>query len=182
MYIHNYSCLVILNSHEVLLEGETQKAFGPSLSLFMEFSEVVCRLREVLNNLVRQVDSIYSSDIKNNKLFASFTIIHMPSVFSSFDDSLTVFLIVDEIISQNGHVKHYASLFMRILDAVKMEPNKFYMSTEIVDFLDHESISTYKGFCRLLQGHQGTQNWPRPFGSPWGGEHPSIKGSTLAWF
>lgn len=124
------------SSHEVLLEGEPQKAFGHSLSLFMEFSEIVCRLREVLNNLVRQVDSIYSADTKNNKLCASFTTIHMPSVFSSFADGLTVFLIVDEIIAQNGHVKHYASLFMRMLDAVKMEPNKFCMSAENVDCLD----------------------------------------------
>lgn len=124
------------SSHEVLLDGEPQKAFGHSLSLFMEFSEIVCRLREVLNNLVRQVDSIYSADTKNNKLCASFTTIHMPSVFSSFADGLTVFLIVDEIIAQNGHVKHYASLFTRMLDAVKMEPNKFCMSAENVVCLE----------------------------------------------
>lgn len=124
------------SSHEVLLDGEPQKAFGHSLSLFMEFSEIVCRLREVLNNLVRQVDSIYSADAKNNKLCASFTTIHMPSVFSSFADGLMVFLIVDEIIAQNGHVKHYASLFTRMLDAVKTEPNKFCMSVENVDCLE----------------------------------------------
>ncbi|KAH9317640.1 hypothetical protein KI387_019409 [Taxus chinensis] len=125
------------SSQEVLLEGEPQKTFARSLAFFMEFSEVVCRLRAVLNNLVRQVDSIYSTETKNNKLCTCFNSIHIPSVFASFADGLTVFLIVDEIIAQNGYVKHYASLFMRMLDAVRMEPNKFSMLPENVDCLDH---------------------------------------------
>ncbi|XP_057869447.2 uncharacterized protein LOC131076327 isoform X2 [Cryptomeria japonica] len=49
----------------------------------------------------------------------------------------SVFLIVDEIMARNACIKHYASLFMRMLDAVRIEPNKFSMLAENVDCLEH---------------------------------------------
>ncbi|KAL6007975.1 hypothetical protein ACLOJK_033480, partial [Asimina triloba] len=43
------------SSQEILLEGEPQKAFGHSLSLFVELSEITSRMTELLGNLLQQL-------------------------------------------------------------------------------------------------------------------------------
>ncbi|XP_077235545.1 uncharacterized protein LOC143877406 isoform X2 [Tasmannia lanceolata] len=123
------------SSQEILLEGEPQKAFGYSLSLFMELSEITCRMSAVLCNLLQQLESIYSLQDKNGRPYKSFKNVTLKTAFTSFGDGLAMFLVLDEILIQNGHIKSYISLFSRMLNKVKMEVNEFGISVEDLNCL-----------------------------------------------
>ncbi|XP_043716643.1 WASH complex subunit 4-like isoform X2 [Telopea speciosissima] len=142
------------SSQEILLEGEPQKAFGQSLSLFMELSKTTSRMSEVMCNLLQQLDSIYSLKDKNDILCKSFKKVILTSAFSSFADGLAMFLVLDEILAQNGRIKSYLSLYARMLNKVKLDPNDFDIAFGDLDCLDQVIIRLEKlldaGFFRRL--------------------------------
>ncbi|KAF8379321.1 hypothetical protein HHK36_028755 [Tetracentron sinense] len=124
------------SSQEILLEGEPQKAFGHSLSLFMELSEITHRMSVVMCNLLQQLDSIYSLQDKNGTPCKSFKLVTLESVFGSFAEGLAMFLVLDEILVRNGRIKNYLSLFTRMLNNVKLEPDNFNIAFGDLDCLD----------------------------------------------
>ncbi|KAJ4950569.1 hypothetical protein NE237_027401 [Protea cynaroides] len=142
------------SSQEILLEGEPQKAFGHSLSLFIELSETASRMSELMCNLLQQLDSIYSLKDKNDIPCKSFKKVTLTSAFSSFADGLAMFLVLDEILVQNGRIKRYLSLFARMLNKVKVEPDDFDIAFVDLDCLDQVIIHLEKlldvGFFRRL--------------------------------
>ncbi|MQL83966.1 hypothetical protein Taro_016453, partial [Colocasia esculenta] len=121
---------------EVLLEGEPQKAFGQSLSLFMELYETVSRMAAVLGNLLQQLDYVYSRQDKNGPPYRSFKNVSLRSVLESFGEGLAVLLVLDEILRRNTHIKSYLSLFRRMLSKVKLELDTFDISVKDLDSLD----------------------------------------------
>ncbi|XP_058104666.1 uncharacterized protein LOC131248403 isoform X5 [Magnolia sinica] len=149
------------SSQEILLEGEPQKAFGHSLSLFVELSEISSRMSEVLGNLLQQLHSIYSLQDNNSRPYKSFKNMTLKSAFTSFGDGLAMFLVLDEILMQNGHINTYLSLFTRMLNKMKMEVDNSGISIVDLDCLDQVVSHLEKHldvglFRRLLQE-----------GSPW---------------
>lgn len=98
--------------HEVLLEGEPQKAFGQSLSLFIELYETVSETTVVLGNLLQQLNAIYSLH-DNVRPLNSFKSFNFRTVFESFGDGLAIFLVLDEIVKENNNIKSYLALYAR---------------------------------------------------------------------
>ncbi|XP_019055712.1 PREDICTED: WASH complex subunit SWIP-like isoform X2 [Nelumbo nucifera] len=143
------------SSSQVLLEGEPQKTFGRSLSLFMDLSEVTSRMSAVLCNLLQQLDSIYSLQDKNGTPCKSFKNATFTTAFSSFSDGLAMFLILDEILIHNGRIKSYLSLFARMLNKMKFEPDDFGIALGDLDNLDQVASRLEKlldgGFFRELE-------------------------------
>ncbi|XP_064999104.1 uncharacterized protein LOC135633505 isoform X4 [Musa acuminata AAA Group] len=121
---------------EVLLEGEPQKAFGESLSLFMQLRETTIRMRDVLGNLLQQLNSVYSLRDKNVRPLNSIKNLKLRTAFEALGEGLAVFLILDEIIKQNAHIKSYLSLFSRMLNKVKLELDTFDINVEDLDLID----------------------------------------------
>lgn len=99
---------------EVLLEGEPQKAFGESLSLFIELYETTIRMAELLGNLLQQLNSVYSIGDKNVRPLNSIKNLMLRTAFEALGEGLAVFLVLDEIIKQNEHIKNYLSSFSRL--------------------------------------------------------------------
>ena len=98
----------------MLVEGEPQKAFGESLSLFMELYETTSRMTAVLGNLVKQLNSIYSLHDKNIlRPLNSVKNFTLRTAFEALGDGLAMFIVLDEIIKQNSHIKTHLSLFAR---------------------------------------------------------------------
>jgi len=97
----------------VLLEGEPQKALAESLPLFMELYETARRLREVLGNLVQQLNAVYSFLDKSVRPLNSVKYLMLRSVFESLGEGFSVLLLLDEILRQNSHLRSYLSLFAR---------------------------------------------------------------------
>lgn len=144
------------SKQEMLLEGKPQKAFGHSLSLFMELSDITCRMSAVLGNLLQQMDSIYSSRDVNSRAFNSLQNVTFKSAFASFGDGLAMFLVFDEILMQNSKVKSYLSLYMRMLNNVKMGADTFGISVGDLDSLDQvvshlEKVLDVGSFLGLLE-------------------------------
>ncbi|WOK95333.1 WASH complex subunit 7-like isoform X1 [Canna indica] len=121
---------------EVLLEGEPQKAFGESLSLFMELYDITTRMADILGNLLQQLNSVYSLRDKNVRPLNSIKNLILRTAFETFGEGLAVFLVLDEIIKQNEHIKSYLSLFSRMLNKVKLELDTFDITVEDIDLLD----------------------------------------------
>ncbi|RCV20061.1 hypothetical protein SETIT_4G026000v2 [Setaria italica] len=143
-------------SGEALLEGEPQKLFAHSIPLLLELYEIINGLIMILGNLLRQLDVICSVRDKNVRPLNSFRNFDLRTVFGSLGEGLTVFLLLDEILRHNGHVKSYLSLFSRMMSKVKSEVDIFGMSVEDVDFLDQvvhnlQKIFDSGLFHRLLQ-------------------------------
>ncbi|XP_010934687.1 uncharacterized protein [Elaeis guineensis] len=142
---------------EVLVEGEPQKAFGESLSLFMELYETTSRMTAVLGNLVKQLNSIYSLHDKNIlRPLNSVKNFTLRTAFEALGDGLAMFIVLDEIIKQNSHIKTHLSLFARMLNKVKLEVDIFGITAEDLDFLDQVVSQLQKFlvvglFQRLLQ-------------------------------
>lgn len=109
------------------MEGEPQKAFGRSLSLFMELSDITCRMSAVMGNLLQQLDSIYSPRDTSGRSYRLFRNVTFKSAFASFGDGLAVFLVLDEILMQNENIKSYISLFMRYLLCSLFDKSSFVM-------------------------------------------------------
>ncbi|XP_068651139.1 uncharacterized protein [Aristolochia californica] len=124
------------SSQDILFEGEPQKAFGHSLSLFMELCEVTHQMSIVLVNLLQQLHSIYSLQDNNVRPFKSFKNLKIRTVLTSLGDGLALCLILDEIFRQNDHIKGYLSLFSRMLNDVKMDNDKFGILVEDLHCLD----------------------------------------------
>lgn len=120
----------------MLLEGEPQKAFGESLSLFMQLRETTIRMRDVLGNLLQQLNSVYSLRDKNVRPLNSIKNLKLRTAFEALGEGLAVFLILDEIIKQNAHIKSYLSLFSRMLNKVKLELDTFDINVEDLDLID----------------------------------------------
>ncbi|CAL9111779.1 unnamed protein product [Musa textilis] len=121
---------------EVLLEGEPQKAFGESLSLFMQLRETTIRMRDVLGNLLQQLNSVYSLRDKNVRPLNSIKNLKLRTAFEALGEGFAVFLILDEIVKQNAHIKSYLSLFSRMLNKVKLELDTFDINVEDLDLID----------------------------------------------
>ncbi|XP_020112572.1 WASH complex subunit SWIP homolog isoform X5 [Ananas comosus] len=141
--------------HEVLLEGEPQKAFGQSLSLFIELYETVSETTVVLGNLLQQLNAIYSLH-DNVRPLNSFKSFNFRTVFESFGDGLAIFLVLDEIVKENNNIKSYLALYARMLNKVKTEANNFVMIIEDLDLLDQvvgnlEKLFEFGFFKRLTQ-------------------------------
>ncbi|KAG1360736.1 putative WASH complex subunit 4 [Cocos nucifera] len=146
----SYDCIEISRLHrslllfghrsspqEVLVEGEPQKAFGESLSLFMELYETTSRMTAVLGNLVKQLNSIYSLHDKNIlRPLNSVKNFTLRTPFEALGDGLAMFIVLDEILKQNSHIKIDLSLFARMLNKVKLEVDIFGITAEDLDFLD----------------------------------------------
>ncbi|OVA07692.1 WASH complex subunit 7 [Macleaya cordata] len=140
----------------MLLEGEPQKAFGHALSLFMELSDITHRMTAVVCNLLHQLDFIYSLQDKNGTSCESFKNVTLISAFSSLADGLALFLILDEILAQNGRIKSYLSLFTSMLNKVKAEVDNLGIAVGDLDCLDQvvshlEKLLDTGLFQRLLQ-------------------------------
>ncbi|XXG67338.1 hypothetical protein AAC387_Pa06g0709 [Persea americana] len=151
------------STQEILLEGEPQKAFGCSLSLFMELSDITCRMSAVLGNLLQQLDSIYSSRDTNGRSYRFFKNATFKSAFATFGDGLAMFLLLDEILMQNGNIKSYLSLFTRMLHKVKMQPDNYGISVGDLDILDQvvihlEKVMDVGLFRRLFQEDSSWQD------------------------
>ncbi|XP_026660870.2 WASH complex subunit 4-like isoform X2 [Phoenix dactylifera] len=142
---------------EVLLEGEPQKAFGESLSLFMELYETTSRMTAVLGNLVKQLNSIYSLHDKNIlRPLNSVKNFMLRTAFEALGDGLAMFTVLDEILKQNSHIKSHLSLFARMLNKVKLEVDIFGITAVDFDFLDQvvsqlQKLLEVGLFQRLLQ-------------------------------
>ncbi|KAL4188041.1 hypothetical protein AMTRI_Chr09g21880 [Amborella trichopoda] len=133
------------SSQEMLLEGESQKAFGHSLSLFMEVSDITCRAIEVMGNLLQQLASIYLQE-QNHRPYQFLKNATLQTTFSTFGDGLTIFLVLDEILQKNSHIRSHMSLFMRMIAKVKLDPNSFDISLEDLDCLDQVVNQLEKSF------------------------------------
>ncbi|XP_072966494.1 uncharacterized protein [Typha angustifolia] len=141
---------------EVLLEGEPQKAFGRALPLFVQLYETVNGMTAVLGNLLQQLNAIYSLHDKNVRPLNSFKSFNLRTVFESFGNGLAMFLVLDEILKQNGNIKNYLSLFVRMLTKVKREVDTFGITFDDLDFLDRIVVKLDKLFVvgffqRLMQ-------------------------------
>ncbi|XP_072994798.1 uncharacterized protein [Typha latifolia] len=141
---------------EVLLEGEPQKAFGRALPLFVQLYETVNGMTAVLGNLLQQLNAIYSLHDKNVRPLNSFKSSNLRTVFESFGNGLAMFLVLDEILKQNGNIKNYLSLFVRMLTKVKREVDMFGITFDDLDFLDRIVVKLDKLFVvgffqRLMQ-------------------------------
>ncbi|RRT46214.1 hypothetical protein B296_00018936, partial [Ensete ventricosum] len=121
---------------EVLLEGEPQKAFGESLPLFMQLCETTIRMRDVLGNLLQQLNSVYSLRDKNVRPLNSIKNLKLRTAFEALGEGLAVFLVLDEIIKQNAHIKSYLALFSRMLNKVKLDLDTFDINVEDLDLID----------------------------------------------
>ncbi|XP_042465090.1 WASH complex subunit 4-like isoform X2 [Zingiber officinale] len=132
---------------EVLLEGEPQKAFGESLSLFIELYETTIRMAELLGNLLQQLNSVYSIGDKNVRPLNSIKNLMLRTAFEALGEGLAVFLVLDEIIKQNEHIKNYLSSFSRMLSKVKLEIDTFDITVEDIDLLDQVVVH----FEKLLE-------------------------------
>lgn len=119
----------------MLLEGEPQKAFAESLPLFMELYETVRRLREVMGNLVQQLNAVYSMHDKSVRPLNSIKNFMLRNVFESLGEGLAVLVVLDEILKQNGYLKSYLSLFARMLNNVKPVPDTLGISADDVELL-----------------------------------------------
>ncbi|KAI3843991.1 hypothetical protein MKX03_000356 [Papaver bracteatum] len=124
------------NPQEMLLEGEPQKAFGHALPLFMELSDITRRMSAVMCNLVQQLDFIYSLQDKNGTPCKSFKNITLVTAFTSLGDGLAMFLILDEVLANNDHIKNYLSLFTSMLNKVKLEVDNIGIAVGDLDCLD----------------------------------------------
>lgn len=141
----------------MLLEGEPQKAFGESLSLFMELYETTSRMTAVLGNLLKQLNSIYSLHDKNVlRPLNSVKNFTLRTAFEALGDGLAMFIVLDELVKQNSHVRNHLSLFARMLNKVKLEVDIFGITVEDLDFLDQvvsqvQKLLEVSLFQRLLQ-------------------------------
>ncbi|KAI3918207.1 hypothetical protein MKX01_041527 [Papaver californicum] len=124
------------NPQEMLLEGEPQKAFGHALPLFMELSDITCRMSAVVCNLLQQLDFIYSLQDKNGTPCKSFKNITLVTAFTSLGDGLAMFLILDEVLANNDNIKNYLSLFTSMLNKVKLEVDNLGIAVGDLDCLD----------------------------------------------
>ncbi|KAI3901457.1 hypothetical protein MKW92_008196, partial [Papaver armeniacum] len=124
------------NPQEMLLEGEPQKAFGHALPLFMELSDITRRMSAVMCNLLQQLDFIYSLQDKNGTPCKSFKNITLVTAFTSLGDGLAMFLILDEVLANNDHIKNYLSLFTSMLNKVKLEVDNLGIAVGDLDCLD----------------------------------------------
>ncbi|KAF3324727.1 WASH complex subunit 7-like protein [Carex littledalei] len=121
---------------EVLLEGEPQKAFGESLSLFVQLYETVDEMTHLVVNLLLQLNAVYSNHERSTRPLNSFRTINLRTVLELLGEGLSVLILLDEIVRQNGNIKSHLSLFARMLSKVKLEVKTFGVALDDLDFLD----------------------------------------------
>lgn len=97
----------------MLLEGEPQKAFGESLSLFVQLYETVDEMTHVVANLLQQLNAVYSNHEESTRPLNSFRTINLRTVLELLGEGLSVLILLDEIVRQNGNIKSHLSLFAR---------------------------------------------------------------------
>ncbi|KAJ4775130.1 WASH complex subunit SWIP [Rhynchospora pubera] len=141
---------------EVLLEGEPQKAFGESLSLFVQLYGIVDELTHVLVNLLQQLHAVYSNYDRSTRPMSSFKTINLRTVLESLGEGLSVLILLDEIVRQNGNIRSHISLFARMLSQVKIDVETFGIALDDLDFLDQvvenlQRLFTHGFFQRLVQ-------------------------------
>ncbi|KAJ3692471.1 hypothetical protein LUZ60_012821 [Juncus effusus] len=146
-----------LSSQQILLEGEPQKAFAQSLSLFIELYETVDGISSVLINLLLQLNVVYSVNERSVvRPLNSFKTFNFRAVFDSLGEGISVLLVLDEILRENHCIKNYLSLFARMLSKVKMEVETFNITLEEFDFIDQvienlQKLFEIGFFQRLIQ-------------------------------
>ncbi|XP_078173320.1 uncharacterized protein LOC144567139 isoform X4 [Carex rostrata] len=132
---------------EVLLEGEPQKAFGESLSLFVQLYETVDEMTHLVVNLLLQLNAVYSNHERSTRPLNSFRTINLRTVLELLGEGLSVLILLDEIVRQNGNIKSHLSLFARMLSKVKLEVETFGVALDDLDFLDQVVETLQKLFA-----------------------------------
>lgn len=97
----------------MLLEGEPQKAFGESLSLFVQLYETVDEMTHLVVNLLLQLNAVYSNHERSTRPLNSFRTVNLRTVLELLGEGLSVLILLDEIVRQNGNIKSHLSLFAR---------------------------------------------------------------------
>jgi WASH complex subunit 7, N-terminal len=97
----------------VLLEGEPQKAFAESLSLFVQLYEIVNEMTHLVTNLLHQLSAVYLNHDRSTRPLNSFRTLNLRTVLELLGEGISVLILLDEIVRQNGNIKSHLLLFAR---------------------------------------------------------------------
>eukprot|EP01062_Namystynia_karyoxenos_P059273 TRINITY_DN50728_c0_g1_i1.p1 TRINITY_DN50728_c0_g1~~TRINITY_DN50728_c0_g1_i1.p1 ORF type:complete len:1241 (+),score=561.49 TRINITY_DN50728_c0_g1_i1:104-3724(+) len=111
-----------------LQDGEAQLTFGRMLPLFMDTWNFCDRAYNVVENLVRQLASVYS-DLNRKRPerrgLAAYQQVHFNDAWRSLGDMLAVLITLDEMIRQNDAFQQTCTVFKRMMKNVRNQPDKY---------------------------------------------------------
>ncbi|XP_024536240.1 WASH complex subunit 4 isoform X2 [Selaginella moellendorffii] len=132
--------LVFGDSDKASLEGSVQLAFARWYGFFHELKTSIVGLRGLLGNLFRQLQALYSPLSRKKQTFSTLSSVHFHTAISSLGEGLGILMILDEIVSHNGAIGHSLSLFTRMLQSVRAEPDSFDVEANQIESL-HRAVS-----------------------------------------
>lgn len=110
-------------------EGEAQTQVGRMLNPFlMDFSTFVNRVYLVVQNVVRQLASLYHPA---QKLYiTSFKAIHLQTVYQQLGELLVALISLDTIITSNESFKQAWAMYKRMTKSMRAAPSRFNTDEE----------------------------------------------------
>lgn len=114
-------------------DGELQLTFGRMLPLFMDMWTFVDRTYNVVENIIRQLASIYSDRNRRRperKGLAAYQAVHFFDVWRAVGDLLGTLITLDEMVRQNDAFQQTCTVYKRMMKNVTNTPDKFDTDTQ----------------------------------------------------
>eukprot|EP01012_Entosiphon_sulcatum_P015126 TRINITY_DN2013_c3_g2_i1.p1 TRINITY_DN2013_c3_g2~~TRINITY_DN2013_c3_g2_i1.p1 ORF type:complete len:1175 (-),score=403.67 TRINITY_DN2013_c3_g2_i1:71-3595(-) len=108
-----------------LQESDKQLYFGRILPLLLDLWNFCERTYVVVQNLMRQLASLYSDRQKKKNQLSTYLNVYFSPIWLALADSLGVLIRLDEIIRQNSVFTECASTFKRMMRTVRNTPEQF---------------------------------------------------------
>ncbi|KAJ9449113.1 WASH complex subunit 7-like protein [Diplonema papillatum] len=109
-------------------DGEVQLSFGRMLPLFLDLWTFCDRSYKVIENIVRQLASIYNDRNRkrpNRKGLAAYSSSHFTQLWVAMLELMTVLITFDQMITQNDAFHQALTIFKRMIKNARNQPEKY---------------------------------------------------------
>eukprot|EP01059_Diplonema_ambulator_P024279 TRINITY_DN4016_c0_g1_i1.p1 TRINITY_DN4016_c0_g1~~TRINITY_DN4016_c0_g1_i1.p1 ORF type:complete len:1189 (+),score=499.89 TRINITY_DN4016_c0_g1_i1:80-3646(+) len=111
-----------------LEDGEMQLSFGRMLPLFLDLWTFCDRSYNVIENIVKQLASIYNDRNRKNpekKGLAAYQNTHLTTVWVAMADLMRVLITLDQVVVQNDYFQQASTIYKRMMKNARNQPEKY---------------------------------------------------------